>query len=379
MLLSSRWRPGTKGEDDAAGLAAAAGFVGAPVALEGSLDNLKHFLGKEPGRPDFVRPTDRRRAEKYLRDMPPLPDASQTQKNAPEWAVQYTHAVNYLFDRLQGDVYAIAGLPAELVPAHVSCSGTPSGWQMAEQAVKRFSELWIPPGSTVAHYSVNRREIRQWLLKSRRFRKRMQAVDEAWMSLTAGLYNLLMDEQWQMAVSLQPELEEKLDELIIAVIAADFYRRGRDMMILVQEPRSDTVFSGAASPDAGILWMPEFSYYKNIPELTGFTADTSPTIFLSRVSIGYTFRDTITQTWLNRRKNWLADYFVSFFSSLVKEDFSPSSPADRRMADWREVLLKARAVHGINCKIAATHPFGSRRVYGVRELAFTRVNLVTNY
>jgi hypothetical protein len=46
----------------------------------------------------------------------------------------------------------------------------------------------------------------------------------------------------------------------------------------------------------GIIWGPNLSYYKNIPELNGQTLDEVPTLYFAKVNLGYTFRDTHTQT-----------------------------------------------------------------------------------
>ncbi len=133
-----------------------------------------------------------------------------------------------------------------------------------------------------------------------------------------------------------------------------------------------------SSVSPGILWFPEFSYYKNIPELTGQTADEFPTIFIAKVNLGYTFRDGRTQTWLNRRKDWMTDYFSTFFSGLRSEDFSPVEESDRDLIEWNSARLKAEGIHQINNKIVIVMPFGSKGVYGVRDLAFVRVNLLAN-
>ena len=128
----------------------------------------------------------------------------------------------------------------------------------------------------------------------------------------------------------------------------------------------------------GILWLPDFSYYKNIPELTGQTADEDPTIYFAKVNLGYTFRDGRTQTWLNRRKDWLTDYFSTFFSGVESEDFSPIEDVGKAIIEWKSARLKAEGIHQINRKIVIDMPFGSKGVYGVRDLAFVRVNLLTN-
>ena len=164
-------------------------------------------------------------------------------------------------------------------------------------------------------------------------------------------------------------LQAELDELIILAVTADLHRRESDLMVRVPS---------SAGRDAGILWTPEFSFYKNIPEVTGNTADEVPTVFFSKVNLGYTFRDSRTQTWLNRRKDWLTDYMSMFFSKTTGDDFSPVKQADRNIADWKIARLKAEGIHGINTMIASSLPFGVKKVYGVREMALIRVNLIAN-
>ena len=96
------------------------------------------------------------------------------------------------------------------------------------------------------------------------------------------------------------------------------------------------------------------------------------------MNLGYTFRDGRTQTWLNRRKDWMTDYFSTFFSGLKSEDFSPVEESDRDIIEWKSARLKAEGIHQINNKIVIVMPFGSKGVYGVRDLAFVRVNLLAN-
>ena len=133
-----------------------------------------------------------------------------------------------------------------------------------------------------------------------------------------------------------------------------------------------------AGDGPGILITPELSYYKNVPELNGLTSDRIETFYFAKVNIGYTFRDGRTQTWLNRRKDWLSDYFSTFFSSRTSEDFSPSTRENQRLADWNLARLKAEGMHGINRSISVSMPLGQKKVYGVRDIALVRVNLLAN-
>jgi hypothetical protein len=91
------------------------------------------------------------------------------------------------------------------------------------------------------------------------------------------------------------------------------------------------------------------------------------------VNLGYSFRDGRTQTWLNRRKDWLNDYFNMFFSEKTVESFSAGD-----FPEWRMALLKGEGLNEINKKMVLSLPFGKKKVYGVRELALVKVNLLTN-
>jgi hypothetical protein len=182
------------------------------------------------------------------------------------------------------------------------------------------------------------------------------------------LYNLSVNPRWLTAVQYEPDLSKSLNELIILVLTADIHRRSEDLMKLVFDE----------SDNPGIIWLPNFSYYKNIPEVSGQTADSDPTIFFAKVNLGYTVRDSRTQTWLNRRKDWLTDYFSAFFTKLTSEDFSPVDKIDPDIFLWKSARLKAEGIHGINSRIITTSPFGSKGVYGVRDLAMVRVNLLAN-
>jgi len=339
----------------------------------GSLDDLYHFLSKDPGRRDFARAGDRRRSAEYLGGVTGLQAERYTAelkdaglyKDEPEWVSGYIGKVQALFGNVRNDLLIITGIPVNLTDLPRPDSDEKSITEKTEVAVGRFAGKWIPRGETWSSYSVDREQIRGFLLNNRRFVKRMTALDDSWKELAAALYNLSVNPRWMMAVSYYPELEAELDELTVIVLAADIFRRNEDLMRLV-----------TGSTGAGIMWLPEFSYYKNIPELTGQLRMTNPedvTIFFTKVNLGYSFRDGRTQTWLNRRKDWLTDYFNLFFSEKELGDFTAGD-----YPVWRTALLKGRGLHEINRKIVLTLPFGKKKVYGVRDLAFVKVNLLTN-
>ncbi len=360
------------------------GLLYKPIKNGGSLDNLNHFLSKDPGRRDFGIAGDRRRLSDYLNgEIGILAEQysvefknSNTDKGMPEWAPDYIGTVRALFDNVRDDLMIISGIPGALTDLPLPDSDETSITQKTEIAVGQFASRWIPSGETKNTYELDRQKIRGYLLGNKRFLKRMEGLDNGWKELTASLYKLSINPRWMTAVGYYPDLRGELNELTILIIAADVYRRNSDLMVLINNP--DMGFGNPVSP--GILWLPEFSYYKNIPELTGQLRATNNdvTIFFAKVNLGYTFRDGRTQTWLNRRKDWLTDYFNLFFSVRPLDDFSPLENSDITFNEWKSARLKAQGIHGINKKIAAVMPFGVKGVYGVRDLALVKVNLLTN-
>ncbi len=344
-----------------------------PYETGGSLDNLYHFLSKDPGRRDFAGAGDRKksadyfsgatgiRGEQYSVDMKAFGDPEKL----PEWVPEYVGKVRALFDNVRNDLLVITGIPESLTELPREDSAERSITQDTEAAVGHFAKIWVPRGETKSNYSTDRQKIREFLLGNKRFGKRMEGIDDGWKKLAASMYNLSVNPRWLIAVHYYPELESELNELTTIVLAADIFRRHEDLMILVTD---------ADGP--GIMRNPEFSYYKNIPELTGQLRSSNAedvTIFFAKVNLGYTFRDGRTQSWLNRRKDWLTDYFNVFFSKKELSDFSSGGDAE-----WRLALLKGGGLHEINKKIVLTLPFGRKKVYGVRALALVKVNLLTN-
>ena len=344
-----------------------------PFSPGGSLDNLNHFLSKDPGRREFAGSRDRRRydgyisgdtglrAEEYTEEL----SASGFSRENPEWSELYIGTVRAPFDEVKSDILIISGVPESLTALSGPKSEGMSITQMTQQALDEFAINWLPRGETRATYpSADREKIRDFLLGNKRFGRRMEALDNGWKELTASLYNLSANPRWKIAVRYYPELESELNELTTIVLASDIYRRNEDMMKLIP----------GAGP--GIVWLPELSFYKNIPELTGQLTSLDPedvTIFFVKVNLGYSFRDGRTQTWLNRRKDWLTDYFNMFFSEKTVESFSAGD-----FPEWRMALLKGEGLNEINKKMVLSLPFGKKKVYGVRELALVKVNLLTN-
>ena len=350
-----------------------AGELRKPYESGGSLDNLYHFLSKDPGRRDFARAEDRRRAEEYLSGSTGVRAEYYAEElkrfdngnNLPEWTPEYIGKVRALFDNVCDDLLIISGIPETLTSLPFPEAEEDSITLKTEKAIKAFADKWIPRGETRSSYDVDREKIRNFLLGKKRFGKRMTGIDDAWKELAASLYNLSVNSHWKIAVHYYPELESGLDELTTIVLAADIYRRSEDLMKLV-----------SGSGTAEIMRLPEFSYYKNIPELTGQLKSDNPedvTMFFVKVNIGYTFRDSRTQTWLNRRKDWMTDYFNLFFS---KKDLAAFT--EKSYPGWSLALLKGSGLHEINKKMVQDLPFGKRKVFGVRDLALVKLNLLTN-
>jgi len=345
--------------------------LNAPRKRGGGLNNLGLFLSKDPGRRDFTKFLDRGRFRRYLdentRETIETYIAQFDDGGASDWAPEYVSTVRALFDVVKEDLLILSGVPPEL-------SSMPSmdGFSITENiqmALEDFAGAWIPRGESSFSYTPDRQRVRYFLLESWRFRSRLRALDTGWKKLIASLYNLSVDANWILATEYHPALQTELDELCILVLSADIHRRGEDLLA-----RIDTV--GGKS---GINWIPKLSYYKNIPELNGYTSDEVPTIFIAKVNLGYTLRDGGTQTWLNQRKDWLADYFNGFFTGIESGDINPTGGASKKLFEWRTARLKATAIHDINSKIVLGSTFGSGGVYGVRDLALLRVNLYADF
>ncbi|MCK5737479.1 MAG: hypothetical protein KAH21_13425, partial [Spirochaetaceae bacterium] len=93
-----------------------------PFSSDGSLDNLVHFLSKDPGRREFAGAGDRRRAANYLdgetavraeRYIAEL-NISQSPEGLPEWTPEYIGKVRALFDNVRDDLLIISGIPGSL-------------------------------------------------------------------------------------------------------------------------------------------------------------------------------------------------------------------------------------------------------------------------
>jgi len=348
------------------------------ISKGGSIDNLYHFLSKDPGRKEFPGHKDRVREAGYTGGSNEEKIRQYikifSEEDLPPWAPEYLAVVKVLLDNMCRELAVLSGVPDFLVvrefriplASEICRTDIPSVSERLQKAVGLFAGKWVPPGETYSTYQVNRQDVRGYLLESRKFTKRMAVMDKAWADIEASLYNLINNPNWKTAVRYNPDFSRQLENITVIFLTGDIHRRKADVMQLVGNPENGP----------GIIWTPDFAYYKNIPEITGITADSVQTIFISKVNIGYTFRDTRTQTWLNRRKNWLTDYFVSFFSHRVAADFSPVKEEQKINYSWNSAFYKAKAVHDINKAIASMHVFGKKKVYGVRDVAFVKINLI---
>lgn len=338
--------------------------------LHGSLANLVHYLSKDPGRMQFRGLADRRRAEKYLS---PIVSEVEWYKQeyanlGMEWQRLFLSTTRVLFEILKTDINRITEKSSLLG----SQTDIESANEALKQAIRNFSENWIPLGYTSASYQTDKSMVREYLVKSARFDKGMKDIDNAWRTLLAHLYNLMLNPSWDIAVSLDPSLQQELDELTIFTLSYDINRRGLDFMATVLD--SNRLLGQSES--SGIRWVPNLFFYKNIEEINGHVKDDSPTVFFIKVNLGYTFQDVRTQTWLNDRKDWLTDYFKTFFSNHTYGDFSHLSAKKEIQQDWEFAKLKAEAIHPLNKKLVHEHSFGSSKVFGIREMAIVRFNII---
>ncbi len=349
-----------------------------PLASDGSLASLFHYLSKDPGRSRFPRAVDRRRQEKYLSGEVLAQSkelaAGVDTGNRPAWAARFAGDVTALFSEVEKDIADLLGVPPEIAAPGFPVSMAESITMETTAAVGNFGRNWIPSGELKRDYSPDRELIRKRLINDRRFQKRMTSQDMAWRRLGASLYSLSVNHRWRVAVEIEPSLSGKIRELTVLFISADLQRRTRDLMAGIVE--ENQLFESEREP--GILWIPQLIYYKNIPEITGQTLDEIPTIYIAKVNIGYSIGDRKTQDWLNSRKDYLTDYFQGYFSNRVIEDFSPISPSRQSVVVWRNSRMKAEALYDINSRMIHSFPFGVRGAFGLQDLAFVRVNLLEN-
>ena len=342
--------------------------ISEPYISGGSLDNLKHFLSKDPGRNEFARRRDRRRMDAYLAPLTENINASGYTGIDYEWSVAFLAGTRALFEVAIQEVLSVTGMGfGSVLPGGAEGS---SAMEQINGAAARFFADWVPAGAAAGSYTPEREEVRNYLLGNRRFIRAMNRLDSAWRSLLAELYNLSTNPRWQMAASMDPALQTDLDALTIAVLSADLYRLSSDILPITQEKFP----IGDEGP--GIIWIPALSFYKNIPELTGNTQDDEPMIFIARVNLGYMFGDSHTQTWLNLRKDWLTDYFQSFFSKKTSKELLPTTLVDPTTALWQSSRFKAELIHPVNKKFVLNHRFGKNNAYGLRDIAFLRFRVI---
>ncbi len=67
--------------------------------------------------------------------------------------------------------------------------------------------------------------------------------------------------------------------------------------------------------------LADFSYYKNLPELSGTTRDAPPLFFIVKVELGYEWGDKKTQLSLSELKAVIADSLRNLFRSKSAADY----------------------------------------------------------
>ena len=219
-------------DDDSLNLHLITASLTKALAVGGSLDNLDHFLSKDPGRREFARPMDRRRSGEYLEgDTGILAErysADLENSGLPIWVPEYVGVVSALFESVRNDILILTGIPGRLTDLTRPDTDEISITEKTERAVGQFASTWIPRGETASSYELDRRRIREYLIGNNRFLKRLEGLDNGWRKLAASLYNLSVDTRWLTAVQYAPQLESELDELIILVLTADIHRRNKD-------------------------------------------------------------------------------------------------------------------------------------------------------
>ncbi len=341
----------------------------------GSLSNLVHYLSRDSIRIKFRKRTDQRRFEAYSGLLSTEIERYSNDYSGigMEWIPEFLATTRALFEKARQDVTAIAiGTDTQNDTVQNNSSGMKSAAEMMEMAISQFSRVWIPYGETHLSYKTDKQKIHSYLKKNRRFNRAMKRLDAAWRTSISILYNLTLNENWNFAVRYDPSLADELSELTVSVLAGDLYRRSMDIMRSVQDAGS----SSSRLDDYSLRWTPDFSFFKNIPELTGQVQDDQPTFFFFKVNIGYTFQDTLTQTWLNQHKDWLSDHFRAYISNMNSQDLYLVDSNNSMEADRALALLKADIIHTVNKKIVLDHRFNERDAFGIRELSFVRIHLI---
>ena len=328
----------------------------------GSMDNLFHFLSKEPGRKYFVRHTDRKRAESYLSGARPV-----NEEGWPGRVTEFAGEVDFLFNNVMDDLLPLLGLPDGFSDQIENRKGS-SILQSNMNAIKLFSDNWRRQDTSSG--LVRQSDIREFLLANSKFRRLMREQDRIWTDLSKKLQELSTIDSWATAVNLVPRLEKELNELRIVLLAADIHRHTVDLLSSIP-PR--TVLN-ILDIEPGLNWWPEMSFYKNLPELTGNTADGH--IFFIRINIGFENADNRTSSWIIAHKDWIVDFLKSFFSEINSKDLSALEADETYTMAWKMARIKAEIINYINSRIAFDKNPRFRRAMGIRQLAFLRINIL---
>ena len=235
-------------------------------------------------------------------------------------------------------------------------------------AIKLFADNWR--GQALSSELAMRSDIREFLLANSKFRRVMREQDRIWTDLSRKLQELSTIDSWKTAVSLVPRLEKELNELRIVLLAADIHRHTVDLLAGIS---SRTVLNGMYI-EPGLNWWPAMSFYKNLPELTGVTADDH--IFFIRINIGFENADNRTSNWISTHKDWIVDFLKSFFSGINSKDLSALEEDETYTMAWKMARIKAEIINYINSRIVLDKNLRSRGAMGIRELAFLRINIL---
>ncbi len=106
--------------------------------------------------------------------------------------------------------------------------------------------------------------------------------------------------------------------------------------------------------------LAEYSYYKNLPEVSGTTRDDPPLFFIVKVDLAYDFGDKKTQYSLAELKPVLNDGMRNLLSSKNAEELSIE----------QEPQLKKEIIEMVNRTLKRYDSF--KNVPGVRDVALVK-------
>lgn len=345
-------------------LAEVARYINAPVSEGGSLNNLTHFLSKEPGREQFSSYADRRRARQYLQVLNQRIGQYQQKYSGHGtiWTPEFLAVTRALFEQVKMNIFDITGYPEELtILRNPSTSNAQAATSMLGEAISEFGTTWVPTGETRAAYKPNTQQIQRHLSGNSRFKMRMEKIDQAWKNLISELYNLLRNSSWKTAAVYDPSLQKELDELILILLSENIVRHGENLLEGI--PGMPGLYR-----EAELRWAPNMAFFKNLPEFTGQTKDDNLIVFLVKMNFGYAEQDPHTRKWISNHITWLFDHCRKFFSDTVYDSVFPVGIN----SEWQVARLKAELIHPVNTQIVMEWKYGGR-TYGLQEISFVRL------